>query len=229
MPWPVSRARDVPAKSNWNGCAIFWCPCSKSRPKPRSSTGPGSNCMAVAQGTVGHRPGLRTTIRYRHELHYNLRVPQRWPERQNHEPRVAFLEELHTLRKDPRVELWYGDECGVEGDPRPRRRWSARGSRPQVPYLGEHIRANVIGAVLPGSGEPRVCHALPGVSCLVHSSRRYLDYRAPPRSGAPETSKRRVLILDVRIAATNSALLSRHALPLSLPAQLQPPRLQSFF
>ena len=58
---------------------------------------------------------------------YHLRVPQRWPERQDEAERAAFLEELHLLQQDPNVELWYGDECGIEGDPRPRRRWSARG------------------------------------------------------------------------------------------------------
>jgi hypothetical protein len=41
----------------------------------------------------------------------------------------------------------------VEGDPGPRRRWTARGSRAKVPYLGDHIRANVIGAVCPATGE----------------------------------------------------------------------------
>jgi transposase len=75
--------------------------------------------------------GYRTVIRYLHELDYNLRVPQRWPERQDEAERAAYLESLHALREDPQVELWYGDECGVEGDPRPRRRWSVRGGRPK--------------------------------------------------------------------------------------------------
>lgn len=97
--------------------------------------------------------GYRTTIRYLHQLDYHLRVPQRWPERQDAAQRAAYLEELRAWQNDPRVELWYGDECGVEGDPRPRRRWSARGSRPRVPYLGDHIRANVVGAVCPATGQ----------------------------------------------------------------------------
>lgn len=50
--------------------------------------------------------GYRTTIRYLHELDYHLRVPQRWPERQNEEERAAFLEALHALQQDPTVELW---------------------------------------------------------------------------------------------------------------------------
>ena len=97
--------------------------------------------------------GYSTTVRYLHELGYNLRVPRPWPERQNEEQRNIFLDQLRTWQADPTLELWFADECGVEGDPRPRRRWSPRGSRPKVPYLGDHIRANVIGAVCPATGE----------------------------------------------------------------------------
>jgi transposase len=133
----------------------------------------------------------RTTIRYLHEMDYNLRVPQRWPERQDEAARAAFLEELHTLRQQPGVELWYGDECGVEGDPRPRRRWSARGSRPRVPYQGEHIRANVIGAVCPATGQS-FAMIFNGVDTDVFQC--YLDHLA--ESIPPDPKKRRVLILD---------------------------------
>lgn len=135
--------------------------------------------------------GYRTTIRYLHELNYNLRVPQRWPERQNQQERAAFLEELHALRQDPAVELWYGDECGVEGDPRPRRRWSARGSRPKVPYLGDHIRANVIGAVCPLTGQSFTM-IFDGVDTDVFQC--YLDYLA--EAIPPDPGKRRILMLD---------------------------------
>jgi len=96
--------------------------------------------------------GYRTTIRWLHELNFHLRVPQPWPERQNEEERKAFLEELRVLSEDPTVQLWFADECGVEGDPRPRRRWVQPGKRRTVPYLGDHIRQNVIGAVAPHSG-----------------------------------------------------------------------------
>ena len=135
--------------------------------------------------------GYRTTIRYLHELDYNLRVPQRWPERQDEAQRAAFLEQLHLLRQNPAVELWYGDECGVEGDPRPRRRWSARGSRPRMPYLGEHIRANVIGAVCPATGQS-FAMIFDGVDTDVFQC--YLDHLA--ETIPPDPAKRRILILD---------------------------------
>lgn len=96
--------------------------------------------------------GYRTAVRWLHELNFHLRVPQPWPERQNEEERKAFVEELHALCAASNVELWFSDECGVEGDPRPRRRWVQPGQRRTVPYLGDHIRQNVIGAVAPQSG-----------------------------------------------------------------------------
>lgn len=95
----------------------------------------------------------RTTIRWLHELNFHLRVPQPWPEKQNEEDRQAFRAELESLCADPKVQLWFSDECGVEGDPRPRRRWSQPGKKRTVSYLGSHIRQNVIGAVAPQTGD----------------------------------------------------------------------------
>ena len=97
--------------------------------------------------------GYRTAVRWLHELNFHLRVPQPWPERQNEEQRQAFLAELRQLCADPQVELWFGDECGVEGDPRPHRRWAQPGKRRTVPYLGDHLRQNVVGVVAPRSGQ----------------------------------------------------------------------------
>jgi transposase len=135
--------------------------------------------------------GYRTVIRYLHELDYNLRVPQRWPERQDEAERAAYLESLQTLREDPQVELWYGDECGVEGDPRPRRRWSARGSRPRVPYLGDHIRSNVCGAVCPATGQS---FAMIFDGMDTDCFQCFLDQLA--ETIPPDPAKRRILILD---------------------------------
>ena len=97
--------------------------------------------------------GYSTTVRWLHELNFHLRVPQPWPERQNEEARRVFHEELQALCADPKVELWFGDESGIEGDPRPRRRWVQPGKPRTVPYLGDHLRQNVIGVVAPQSGE----------------------------------------------------------------------------
>ena len=140
---------------------------------------------------LGLEVGYSTTVRYLHELGYNLRVPRPWPERQNEEQRNAFLDQLRRWQADAGLELWFADECGVEGDPRPRRRWSVRGGRPKVPYLGDHIRANVIGAVCPASGE--CCTMIfDGVDSDVFQF--YLDFLA--EEIPPLASKRRLLIVD---------------------------------
>ena len=78
-----------------------------------------------------------------HELGYNLRVPR--PGRtQNEEQRRTFLDQLRTWQAEAGLELWFADECGVEGDPR-RGGAGALGAAAKVPYLGDHIRATSLG------------------------------------------------------------------------------------
>ena len=147
--------------------------------------------MDISRSSSVSRWGYSTTVRYLHELGYNLRVPRPWAERQNEEQRNAFLDQLRLWQADPNLELWFADECGVEGDPRPRRRWSARGGRPKIPYRGDHIRANVLGAVCPASGE--CCTMIfDGVDTDVFQY--YLDFLA--EEIAPLDSKGRLLIVD---------------------------------
>jgi len=135
--------------------------------------------------------GYSTTVRWLHELNFHLRVPQPWPERQNEEERKTFLQELRALCADPQVELWFSDECGVEGDPRPRRRWVQPGKRRTVPYLGDHIRQNVIGAVAPQSGG-LFSLIVDGVDTDVFQF--YLDEMA--KAVPPKEGMRQILILD---------------------------------
>lgn len=97
--------------------------------------------------------GYRTTLRWLHELDFNLRVPRPWPERQDPQRREEFKEKLRQwCAQEDQFELWFQDESGVEGDPRPRRRWAQPGKPRTVPYLGDHIRQNVIGSVCPQTG-----------------------------------------------------------------------------
>jgi transposase len=81
-----------------------------------------------------HEVGYSTVVRWLHENNFKLKVPQSWPERQNEAARQAFLEQLQSYLADPNIDLWYLDEMGVEGDPRPRRRWAKKGDKIRVPY-----------------------------------------------------------------------------------------------
>ena len=77
--------------------------------------------------------GLRNLLRYFHEQDIKLLVPRRWPDRQDPEKRAAYMAVMQQILSEQSNEVWFGDECGIEGDPRPRRRWAKRGSRPRVP------------------------------------------------------------------------------------------------
>ena len=157
--------------------------------------------------------GYSTTLRWLHEMNFHLRVPRPWPERQDEEKRKVFLEELKLLGRDPGVELWFSDECGVEGDPRPRRRWVQPGMPGTVPYLGTHIRQNVIGAVAPGSGG-FFSLIVDGVDTDVFQF--FLDEMAsaiPRKEGV-----RQVLVMDNASWHKSPRLNWRHFEPMFLPS-----------
>jgi transposase len=97
--------------------------------------------------------GYSTVVRCIHENGYALKVPRSWPEKQNQEQREAFVEQLKDYLDDPEIDLWFLDETGIEGDPRPRRRWAKKGENIRQPYQGSHIRINVTGMIRPRSGD----------------------------------------------------------------------------
>jgi transposase len=97
--------------------------------------------------------GYRTVVRWLHEQDFKLKVPQPWPDRQNEPERQTWLERLRELLADAQVDLWYMDEMGVEGDPRPRRRWARVGEKTRVTKNGDHLRMNVTGMICPRTGQ----------------------------------------------------------------------------
>ena len=132
-----------------------------------------------------------TLLRYLHEHDFRLKVPRPWPEGQDPERRQRFVAELKELAVEPQVELWFADETGVEGDPRPRRRWAHKSDRIKTPYHGIHLRQSVLGAVCPRSGQ---CAALIFNHCDSEVFQRFLDHLA--QSVPPDPHKRRYLIVD---------------------------------
>jgi hypothetical protein len=66
----------------------------------------------------------------------SVRFPWVQSDKAGPESRKLPPEELASRSELGDLEIWFVDECGVEGDPRPRRRWSARGSRPKSALFG---------------------------------------------------------------------------------------------
>jgi transposase len=131
-----------------------------------------------------------TVLRLLHEKGYRLKVPQPWPDRQDEKAREEFLTRLSGLAEDPEVELWYGDETGIDGEPKPRRSWALKGSKPRITHNGDHVRLNILGTVCPRNGE---FFAIEASHCDTDVFQVFLDEAA--QSITP-VRKRNILILD---------------------------------
>lgn len=94
-----------------------------------------------------------TVLRYMHGEGYSLKVPRRSHPDQDPDARKKFLEQLHHLLSEDNTEFWFGDEVGIDGDPRTGRSWFKKGARPKVAYDGCHLRQSAVGAVQPRTGE----------------------------------------------------------------------------
>jgi len=137
----------------------------------------------------------RTLLRYLHEHDYARRIPRPVPEPPDkehwQEQRKAFVPQLVALLEDPQVDVFFGDEAGFEGDPRPRQRWVKRGSNPTQGYYGGHVRRNAVGAVNPTTGKV-VSLIVPHCDSAVFQA--FLDTLAKE---VPSTDTRRLcLVLD---------------------------------
>ena len=161
----------------------------------------------------------RTAIRYLHELEFNRRIPRRWPAPPEHKEaereaaRETFQKSMDQWLADPNVKLWFCDECGVEGDPRPRHRWVQPGSKPTIPYRGKHIRQSVLGAVSPADGQFSAL-IFDGVNTAVFQC--FLDelaVDAPAQEGV-----RQLLIMDNASWHRSASLRWHHFQPVYLPS-----------
>jgi transposase len=135
------------------------------------------------RSVCGEALSYSTVTRWLHEQNYRLKVPRPWPDRQDEAQREAFVVQLRQWLADEQIELWFSDESGFEGDPRPRRRWVPKGSRPTRVKNGDHLRMNVIGAVCPRTGE---CFAVEVSHCdtdcfqaFLTEAQAHLDWQRP--------------------------------------------------
>ena len=112
-------------------------------------------------GWLNQNKGLNLTyptlVRYLHEQDMVRKIPRPMPEPPDpdkwEQQREVFVNQLLDMLECAQTDVFFGDEAGFEGDPRPRHKWVKRGSRPTQGYYGGHIRRNVIGAVNPSDGQ----------------------------------------------------------------------------
>jgi len=117
--------------------------------------------------------GYSTLMRWLRDAGFRLKVPRPWPLGQDEEKRKEFVELIRTFLQDFGVDLWFLDECGIEGDPRPKARFAMRGDKILQPYSGAHLRMNVMGMVMPREGE---LYALEVSHCDTEVFQVFLDH-----------------------------------------------------
>jgi hypothetical protein len=91
--------------------------------------------------------------------------------------------------QDPTVDLWFCDETSFWGDPKPYLVWAKRGSKPTVPFTGNHFRTCVIGAVCPQDGRFTALMVTTGNQDLFQVFLDHLNQAITP-------GRRSILILD---------------------------------
>ena len=137
----------------------------------------------------------RTLVRYLHQHHYARRIPRPIPEPPDADQwalkRETCAARLASLLGDPSARVFFGDEAGFEGDPRPRHRWVKRGSRPTQGYHGGHLRRNIVGAVEPATGQ---LVSLIVAHCNTEVFQTFLDIMADEIPAEP--GKQIYLVLD---------------------------------
>ena len=159
----------------------------------------------------------RTLHRYIKEQGYVRRIPRPMPEPPDRDEwqkrREQCAKDLLAAIHDPNQILYFADEAGFEGDPRPRQKWVKRGSNPKQPYYGGHVRQNVVAAVHPESGD--------FVSLIVpHNDKEvfqaFLDTFA--QEVIPQEGKKIVLVLDNASWHKAKSLNWHHITPFYLSA-----------
>jgi len=158
----------------------------------------------------------RTLVRYLHEHNYARRIPRRMPEPPDRgeweKQRETFGAQLVSMLEDPSSEVFFGDEAGFEGDPRPRAKWVRRGPRPTQGYFGGHVRQNVVGAVNPATGQ-LISLIVP--HCDTEVFQLFLDTMA--REAPCPPGSKVILVLDNAGWHKTKSLNWHHIQPVYLP------------
>lgn len=66
---------------------------------------------------------------------------------------AVFVTRVRQAIQNDDPDIWFGDETSFWGDPAPYLIWAKKGSKPTIPYQGQHYRVSVVGAVRPRDGE----------------------------------------------------------------------------
>jgi hypothetical protein len=111
------------------------------------------------------------------------------------------------------AQIWFSDEVGFDGDPKPRRKWVQKGDKLSNPYYKLHLRSSVIGVANPDTGE-FFSHIVPRVDGEIFQ--HFLDEFKKVTAEQKQAGIKTVMVLDNASWHTNK-LDWGHIEPLFLP------------
>lgn len=96
-----------------------------------------------------------TVLKYLKKANYVMKYGRSWPSppEGNEDRRKEHIAIMSGLINDSSIKLWFMDEAGFDGDPRPRRGWAKKGERKKIYRTQKHLRMNVSGMCCPVTGE----------------------------------------------------------------------------
>jgi len=133
-----------------------------------------------------------TLLNYLHEQGLTRIVGRPECTQRDEEKRKAFINAFNLL-VEQEAEIWFCDEVGFDGDPRPRRKWVKKGDKLSNPFYKLHLRSNVIGTANPDTGE-FFSHVVPRVDGEVFQ--QYLDEFNQLTKQQKLSGKKIVMVLD---------------------------------
>ena len=109
--------------------------------------------QGVTRRALAMEFGYSTFTRWVRRLGYRRLVPRPTAPDRDPTARQAFAQELSKIYQQDPESVWFMDEAGFLADPRPKRMFARKGTKPVSPATGLHIRESVIGGVQPESGK----------------------------------------------------------------------------
>jgi hypothetical protein len=117
--------------------------------------------------------GYNTLMGWLKDTGFRVKAPRPWTSGQLEEEEKEPVELTRAFLRDQGVDLWFLDECGIEGDRRPKARFAIKGNKIRQPYSGAHLRMNVMGMVMPREG---AFYALEVSHCDTEVFQIFLDH-----------------------------------------------------
>jgi transposase len=93
----------------------------------------------------------QTFLNYLHEQGVTRIIGRPECEQRDEEKRQQFLNSFQEKVQEG-AQIWFSDEAGFEGNPKPRKRWVQKGEKLKNPFYKLHLRSSVIGAANPENG-----------------------------------------------------------------------------